>query len=365
MASQASVELHTLIYFRKRYPPPQHTHTTTTTTLSLSLSLSLSFIAAVFSCGINEARIVKIRANGFIVFVPKISPSHNHFISQFTSSFMDNLYYWKSKVVSGSFCHFFKYGIEGPVYLTPRGEKGGDWFVDEEHQKVKKMDGSISYRWLEFTWRLYVEPQPAIELPRQLSQREVFLDGVSSFCSHKDTNVYHQPIYVQSTINLCVLFIGLLLGDVTCLATVPIDMKVEAHFFVKEDDIIARISLAEMIFTEVDPSLEVECFKKDGDYVSKWTQFAKVSEVTSKQCEDPASILPELHWGEIASSDTHSNYVLEQSNNYVQVGASTKDAPQVESSVAKRGYILIDINDRFPRDFLSDIFSKERLTEES
>ncbi|KAF9614952.1 hypothetical protein IFM89_021382, partial [Coptis chinensis] len=33
-------------------------------------------------------------------------------------------------------------------------------------------------------------------------------------------------------------------------------------------------------------------------------------------------------------------------------GASTKDAPQVESSVAKRGDILIDINDRFPRDFL-------------
>ncbi|KAF9607278.1 hypothetical protein IFM89_033485 [Coptis chinensis] len=110
-----------------------------------------------------------------------------------------------------------------------------------------------------------VEPQPTIELPRQLSRREVFLDGVSSFCSHKDTNVYHQPIYVQSTINLCVLFIGLLLGDITCLATVPIDMKVEAHFFVKEDDITTRISLAEMIFNEVDPSLEVECFKKDGD----------------------------------------------------------------------------------------------------
>ncbi|KAF9590633.1 hypothetical protein IFM89_035951 [Coptis chinensis] len=76
-------------------------------------------------------------------------------------------------------------------------------------------------------------------------------------------------------------------GDVTCLATIPIDMKVEAHFFAKEDDIIAGISLAEMIFNEVDPSLEV--------------------------------------------------------------GASTKDALQVESSVAKRsaperGDILIDIN---------------------
>lgn len=95
MAGRASVELHTLIYFRKR---PTDT----------------------------EARIVKIRSNGFIVFVPK-------------------------------------YGIEGPVYLTPRGEKGGgEWVVDEQQQKVKKMDGSISYSVLQ-TVMIHmevVEPQP-------------------------------------------------------------------------------------------------------------------------------------------------------------------------------------------------------------
>lgn len=95
MAGRASVELHTLIYFRNR---PTDT----------------------------EARIVKIRSNGFIVFVPK-------------------------------------YGIEGPVYLTSKGDKGGgEWFVDEEHQKVKKMDGSISYSVLQAV-KIHmevVEPQP-------------------------------------------------------------------------------------------------------------------------------------------------------------------------------------------------------------
>lgn len=95
MASRASVELHTLIYFRKR---PTDT----------------------------EARIVKIRSNGFIVFVPK-------------------------------------YGIEGPVYLTSRGEKGGgEWLLDEQQQKVKKVDGSIIYNVLQ-TVRIHmevVEPQP-------------------------------------------------------------------------------------------------------------------------------------------------------------------------------------------------------------
>ncbi|KAG7584150.1 Ribonuclease II/R [Arabidopsis suecica] len=95
MASRASVELHTLIYFRNRPTDA-------------------------------EARVVKIRSNGFIVFVPK-------------------------------------YGIEGPVYLTGKGEKGaGEWYVDEEKQKIVKMDGSLSYSVLQ-TVKIHmevVEPQP-------------------------------------------------------------------------------------------------------------------------------------------------------------------------------------------------------------
>ncbi|XP_050231988.1 nicotinate-nucleotide pyrophosphorylase [carboxylating], chloroplastic-like isoform X2 [Mercurialis annua] len=66
-------------------------------------------------------------------------------------------------------------------------------------------------------------------------------------------------------------------GDVTCMATVPFDMEVEAHFLAKEDGIIAGIALAEMIFHEVDASLMVEWSRKDGDYVHKGLQFGKVS----------------------------------------------------------------------------------------
>ncbi|KAJ6903140.1 nicotinate-nucleotide pyrophosphorylase [Populus alba x Populus x berolinensis] len=66
-------------------------------------------------------------------------------------------------------------------------------------------------------------------------------------------------------------------GDVTCLATIPFEMEVEAHFLAKEDGIVAGISLAEMIFHEVDPSLKVEWSQKDGDYVQKGLQFGKVS----------------------------------------------------------------------------------------
>ncbi|XP_047334545.1 nicotinate-nucleotide pyrophosphorylase [carboxylating], chloroplastic-like [Impatiens glandulifera] len=65
-------------------------------------------------------------------------------------------------------------------------------------------------------------------------------------------------------------------GDVTCMATIPADIEVEACFLAKEDGVIAGISLAEMVFKEVDQSLKVEWSVKDGDYVKKGLQFGKV-----------------------------------------------------------------------------------------
>lgn len=57
----------------------------------------------------------------------------------------------------------FRFGIEGPVYLTTRSEKDvGGWTIDEQQQKVKKADGSISYSVLQ-TVHVHlevVEPQP-------------------------------------------------------------------------------------------------------------------------------------------------------------------------------------------------------------
>ena len=59
--------------------------------------------------------------------------------------------------------YLFRFGIEGPVYLMGRGDKGsGEWLVDEQQQKVKKIDGSISYGVLQAV-RIHmevVEPQP-------------------------------------------------------------------------------------------------------------------------------------------------------------------------------------------------------------
>lgn len=55
-----------------------------------------------------------------------------------------------------------RFGIEGPIYLSPKGDKGGDWVVDEVHQRVSKPGTNFSYSVLQ-TVRIHmevVEPQP-------------------------------------------------------------------------------------------------------------------------------------------------------------------------------------------------------------
>ncbi|XP_057970135.1 uncharacterized protein LOC131159329 isoform X2 [Malania oleifera] len=92
-----------------------------------------------------------------------------------------------------------------------------------------------------------------------------------------------------------------------------------------------------------------------------------VSKGTSgKDQDDSASRQQEVNWVEIAANKNSGN----NSKGHAQTLAWTENpvraAPQGESSVGVgtpgQGDILIDINDRFPRDFLSDIFSQARIS---
>ncbi|GFZ21975.1 chromatin-remodeling protein 11 [Actinidia rufa] len=56
--------------------------------------------------------------------------------------------------------------------------------------------------------------------------------------------------------------------DVICMATIPVDMEVEAHFLAKEDGVIAGIA-QQILYS-------VEWSRKDGDNVQKGLQFGKV-----------------------------------------------------------------------------------------
>ena len=94
----------------------------------------------------TEARIVKIKANGFIVFVPKYG------------SLPSNLLCGLNVMPFVVFTPF----SNQVRHRRAHGDKGGDWVVDEVHQRVTKPGTNISYAVLQ-TVRIHmevVEPQP-------------------------------------------------------------------------------------------------------------------------------------------------------------------------------------------------------------
>ncbi|WOG97945.1 hypothetical protein DCAR_0417286 [Daucus carota subsp. sativus] len=84
---------------------------------------------------------------------------------------------------------------------------------------------------------------------------------------------------------------------------------------------------------------------------------------------DPASSLPDFPWDDRFESDITANYDQGNSQPTAGTGISSRDVSWVDSSVTvsrpDRGDISIDINDRFPHDFLSDIFSRAVISENS
>ncbi|KAM5587099.1 hypothetical protein ABKV19_005847 [Rosa sericea] len=97
------------------------------------------------------------------------------------------------------------------------------------------------------------------------------------------------------------------------------------------------------------------------------TQLRAGQEMSLKPTDDSASVPPEFEWTEITASKDYGNngkgYVnpVARKENPITGGGNGESAVGVGTT--EHGDILIDINDRFPRDFLSDIFSKARIDE--
>jgi nicotinate-nucleotide pyrophosphorylase (carboxylating) len=58
-------------------------------------------------------------------------------------------------------------------------------------------------------------------------------------------------------------------GDHTSLSTIPASAIDRAHLLVKEDGILAGVELAQLIFTQVDPSFQFQFFIEDGTQIKK------------------------------------------------------------------------------------------------
>ncbi len=58
-------------------------------------------------------------------------------------------------------------------------------------------------------------------------------------------------------------------GDHSSLGSIPKNKQTSARLLIKDNGVLAGVELAQMIFSQVDPSLQVEIFKKDGERVNK------------------------------------------------------------------------------------------------
>ncbi len=69
-------------------------------------------------------------------------------------------------------------------------------------------------------------------------------------------------------------------GDFSALAALDTEQEGAAQLIVKEDCVLAGVELAKLIFTQYDPSLEIETFIEDGEKVSTGSIAFKVRGTT-------------------------------------------------------------------------------------
>ena len=98
---------------------------------------------------------------------------------------------------------------------------------------------------------------------------------------------------------------------------------------------------------DIPTKLLVDETTEPGSELPAMNQVASV-----KDGQDPLSSPLDLDQGEMSGKDCTGNNTLGDAQTFAWTGSS------VGVSAPEQGDILIDINDRFPRDFLSDIFSK-------
>lgn len=106
-------------------------------------------------------------------------------------------------------------------------------------------------------------------------------------------------------------------GDYSSLACIPADAKGKAKLLVKEDGIIAGVSLAKMIFEYVDPGMQVETFIKDGTAVKKGDVVFHVSGSSQSILKSERVVL---------NSMQRMSAIATKTNSYVQLlkGTDTK-----------------------------------------
>ncbi|KAJ7942569.1 Mitogen-activated protein kinase kinase kinase [Quillaja saponaria] len=113
--------------------------------------------------------------------------------------------------------------------------------------------------------------------------------------------------------------------------------------------------------------------KENHSYNDPFSNDARETVVLNHSAEgqgtsDSSTLRPsEFEWSEIAANKNNVNYTKGHPQPLAYAENPIKDVSREDSNTSgvtrEPGDILIDINDRFPRDFLSDIFSRARISE--
>ena len=104
-------------------------------------------------------------------------------------------------------------------------------------------------------------------------------------------------------------------GDHSSLGSIPHDKKSAARLLVKADGIIAGLSLAKMIFHQVDPNLKVELLLKDGDQISTGDIGLTVSgKATSILTAERLALNCLQRMSGIATKTHHLNTLIQHTN---------------------------------------------------
>ncbi|KAG4381994.1 hypothetical protein GLYMA_15G261100v4 [Glycine max] len=122
--------------------------------------------------------------------------------------------------------------------------------------------------------------------------------------------------------------------------------------------------------------LETEIYSKN-NYIKPLVDETKASkpdlpnlrQVSSdKLLDDPASNLPEVDWGDTSVKESNEDINVQALPVSINGNTTTEDySEEFPSNVVSKQVqadILIDINDRFPREFFTDMFSKAVLEED-
>ncbi|KAG6694986.1 hypothetical protein I3842_09G074700 [Carya illinoinensis] len=149
----------------------------------------------------------------------------------------------------------------------------------------------------------------------------------------------------------------------------------DIHFNIAEDGLESKLQKSNLRLTQINPEDErgmawiKENYKdpsingKEDDNLNN----LMLSQGTSDKHMEGSALRPqEFEWSELATSKNNGNNSKANAEPLAWAEKPARGVPQGEAPVVgnpEQGDILIDINDRFPHDFLSDIFSKARISQ--